>query len=115
VANDVLPEIYSTADVMVAPSTFEAFGLVYLEAMACGCPPVGCYGSGAAEIFSDEDVGVLVPPNDSHALAHSLIRLLKEPTLRSAMSARARTLVEREYSVETMVARTVRFYEEMAA
>ena len=115
VANDLLPSIYSAADVMVAPSSFEAFGLVYLEAMACGCPPVACRGSGASEIFSDEEVGVLVPPNDPTSLAQSLVRLLRAPTLRSALSARGRALVQREYSADTMVASTVRFYEEAIA
>lgn len=115
VANDLLPSIYSTADVMVAPSPFEAFGLVYLEAMACGCPAVGCRGSGAAEIFSDEEVGVLVPPHDAAALAQSLTCLLTEPSRRAAMSARGRALVRREYSADTMVNRTVRFYEEAVA
>ena len=113
--NELLPSVYSAADVMVAPSAFEAFGLVYLEAMACGCPPVACHGSGAAEIFSDEEVGVLVPPNDSRSLARSLKRVLSEPRLRSTMSARGRALVQREYSAATMVDRTMRFYEEAIA
>ncbi len=115
VANDALPGIYSCADVMVAPSPFEAFGLVYLEAMACGCPPVACGTGGAAELIEDGETGVLVPAVDAPALAHSLIELLNARERRSAMAIGGRALVEREYTVEHMVSRTVEFYEEALA
>jgi glycosyltransferase involved in cell wall biosynthesis len=115
VPNDSLPGIYSCADLMVAPSPFEAFGLVYLEAMACGCPPVACRGGGAAEMIRDGETGVLVPADDPSALAQSLTSLLNAPERRAALAAKGRALVEREYTVDTMVARTVRFYEETLA
>jgi glycosyltransferase involved in cell wall biosynthesis len=115
VPHDALPGIYSCSDVMVAPSPFEAFGLVYLEAMACECPPVGCQGGGAAEVIRNGETGLLVPPNDASALAQGLIDLLNAPKRRMALATRGRALVEREYTVETMVNRTVRFYQEALA
>jgi glycosyltransferase involved in cell wall biosynthesis len=115
VPNDALPAIYSSADVMVAPSAFEAFGLVYLEAMACGCPPVACRSGGAAEVILDGETGLLVPPEDPSALAQGLIDLLKAPGRRAAFARQGRTRVEREYTVGTMVTRTMRFYEEALA
>jgi glycosyltransferase involved in cell wall biosynthesis len=115
VANEALPGIYSCADVMVAPSPFEAFGLVYLEAMACGCPPVACRSGGAAELIQDGETGVLVPAENASALADSLIELLNAPERRRAMAVNGRALVEREYTVDHMVTRTVQFYEEALA
>jgi glycosyltransferase involved in cell wall biosynthesis len=114
VPNESLPAVYSSADVMVAPSLFEAFGIVYLEAMACGCPPVGCRIGGAAEVIDDGETGVLVPPGDAPALAAVLIDLLSSPRRRAALAARGREAVERQYSVQLMVERTLRFYEEVA-
>jgi glycosyltransferase involved in cell wall biosynthesis len=114
VPNESLPPLYSSADVMVAPSLFEAFGIVYLEAMACGCPPVGCRIGGAAEVIDDGETGVLVPPGDAPALAAARIDLLSSPRRRAELAARGREVVEQRYSVRTMVERTLRFYEEVA-
>ena len=51
-------------------------GLVYLEAMACGLPVIGCSGSGAAEVITPGVNGLLVPPHDRDALAGALRSLL---------------------------------------
>lgn len=110
-----LPGLYSSADVMVAPSPFEAFGLVYLEAMACGCPPIGCRTGGAAEVIREGATGLLVPPDDAAALAEAMLCLLEDRELRAAMAQRGRELVARKYTLEALVDRTVRFYEKVVA
>jgi glycosyltransferase involved in cell wall biosynthesis len=110
-----LADVYSAADVMVAPSPFEPFGLVYLEAMACGCPPVGCRTGGAREAIVDGTTGLLVPPDDPRSLSDAVMQLLREPQRRQEMSAAGRAHVAREHSLEAMVARTVQFYEGVAA
>jgi glycosyltransferase involved in cell wall biosynthesis len=115
IANEDLPALYSVADVMVAPSAFEAFGLVYLEAMACGCPPIGCQAGGVPEVIVDQETGLLVPPDDPSALAIAMIRLLERPELRRTFAARGRELAVHDYSVPAMVARTERFYREAVA
>jgi len=112
---DELPGLYSTADVMVAPSPFEAFGLVYLEAMACGCPPIGCRTGGAAEVIRHGSTGLLVPPDDGSALAEAMLCLLEDRELRTAMAQSGRELVERQYSLDAMLDRTIRFYERVVA
>lgn len=115
VPNDMLPAVYSACDVMVAPSPYEAFGLVYLEAMACGCPPIGCAAGGVPEIVLDGATGLLVPPGDAPGLASAMQHLLERPALRRRMAVDARTHVERVYSLEAVVARTEAFYREVAA
>lgn len=113
-AHGALPVLYSSADLMVAPSWYEAFGLVYLEAMACGCPPIGCRAGGAAEVVRDGETGVLVPPGDARALARAMVRLLRSPETRAQLGAHGRAVVERDYTLSAMVARTERFYREEA-
>lgn len=110
-----MPAIYSAADVMVAPSPAEAFGFVYLEAMACGCPPVGCTTGGAPEVIADGDNGVLVEPGNPSALADCLSTLIDDPDRRSQMAARGRARACRDFTLGAMVARTEAFYRSIAA
>jgi glycosyltransferase involved in cell wall biosynthesis len=64
--------------ILVVPSlVWESFGIVALEAIACGCIVVACEGSGLAEAVGP--CGVTVPPGDAHALARALSRLLGSP------------------------------------
>ncbi len=115
VAHESLPAIYSACDVMVAPSPYEAFGLVYLEAMACGCVPIGCAAGGVPAIVADGVTGRLVPPGDAPALAAVMAELLTDAEQRKRMAAAGRAVVERTYSLDAVVARTEAFYREVAA
>lgn len=115
VPHEALPAVYAAADVMVAPSPYEAFGLVYLEAMACGAVPVACAAGGAPEVVVDGETGRLVPPRDAQALATVLADLLDRPDTRRRLQAAGRTHVTRAFSVPAVVARTEAFYREVAA
>src|SRR5262249_44803208 len=68
-----------TADVFVAPSLYESFGLVFLEAMRWGTPVVGTRTGGIPEIVDHLKTGLLVGPQAPGDLADAIIRLLKEP------------------------------------
>jgi phosphatidylinositol alpha-1,6-mannosyltransferase len=86
---------YQHADVFALPSLnvggqFEGFGLVFLEAGACGLPVVGTSGSGIAEAIKDGETGFLVPQNDVDALADAITRLLTDDALRTQMGAAGR-------------------------
>ena len=72
---------------------FEAFGLVYWEANACGRPAIGTAGSGAAEAIEDGVNGFLVPQDDLHAAAAAALRLLNDPALADRMGAAGRSRV----------------------
>jgi phosphatidyl-myo-inositol alpha-mannosyltransferase len=83
-----LARCYASADVFCAPSTGGAsFGIVLLEAMACGRPVVCSDIAGYREVIRDGCEGLLVPPADASALAAALLRLLGDRQLRGEMSA----------------------------
>jgi glycosyltransferase involved in cell wall biosynthesis len=113
--SETLPAVYSAADLMVAPSPFEAFGFVYLESMACGCPPIGCRAGGAVEVIAEGQTGVLVPPDDPSTLARTLIEVLNAPALRARLAACGARHVARQYTLDAVIGRTLRFYEEVSA
>jgi glycosyltransferase involved in cell wall biosynthesis len=79
-----------SAQALVVPSSYEGFGIVYLEAMSLGLPCIGTTAGAAGEIIIDGENGFLVPPEDTRALAACLQRLAQETGLRERMSLRAR-------------------------
>jgi len=83
--NEIL-SYYHSADVFCSPAIFgESFGIVLLEAMACGIPIVASHIAGYADIVSHGDDGLLTEPCDKDALAGSLLQVLENPTLRLEM------------------------------
>ena len=80
-----LAQYYAAADVFVMPSHYESFGMVVLEAMACGTPVVASEVGGLASTVIHGDSGLLVPPGDWRAFAQAISRLLASPRLQSAM------------------------------
>jgi glycosyltransferase involved in cell wall biosynthesis len=83
--------------VFALPSRAEGFGLVYLEAMACGKPVIGGAHGGAPEVVEDGKTGYLVQHGDAGQLATSLETLLADPALAKQMGARGRERVERDF------------------
>lgn len=77
---------------------FEGFGIVYLEAGACGKPVVGTRSGGVAEAVRDGETGLLVPEEDVDAAAACLLRLRREPVLARALGTGGRKLAEAFHS-----------------
>lgn len=94
-----LPYYYSAADVVVMPSLYESFGMVALEAMACGTPVVASDVGGLSFVVRDGETGFLVPERDPHALADCLGHLIRNPDLRAHLGRRG-IAVAREYAWE---------------
>ena len=95
VAHHELPFFYSAADVCVMPSYSESFGLVGLEAQACGCPVVGSGVAGLRSVVRDEVSGYLIDSHDPAAFAERIGRLLNSPDLAQQMGRRGRLLAQR--------------------
>jgi rhamnosyl/mannosyltransferase len=113
-----LRALYHACDVFVLPSTnkAEAFGLVQLEAMACGRPVVStALGTGTTFVNQHEVTGLVVPPNDPEALAAAIQRLVDDDELRRRLGLAGRERVSREFTLDRMVDRTLAIYAEIAA
>ena len=113
VSRQELERLYASCDVFCAPSTFESFGLIYLEAMAHGKPVVACRVGGVPEVVQEGVTGLLVEASRPPALAEALKKLLKDPALRAAMGAAGRQAFERRFSAEAMAQQTLSFYRDV--
>ena len=101
---------YAAADVAVAPSIYEPFGLVAVEAMACGTPVVVGDTGGLREIVSGGH-GLSFPPQDADELADRLVAVLGDPALAAALVAKGRRRIAQRYDWQTVALRTTRVYE----
>ena len=99
-------------DIFAMSSVTEGLGSAVLEAMACARPIVGTSAGGLPEAVADGVTGRLVPPHDEAALATAIVDLLRDVSLRARFGAAGRQRVEREFSIERLVAGTLRVYEE---
>ena len=111
-----LKACYHACDVFALPSVerSEAFGIVQLEAMACGRPVVNTrLDSAVPHVSLDGLTGLTVPPGDPAALAAALSALLDDPARRAAMGVAARRRVHEEFSAELMARRTLEVYREI--
>jgi D-inositol-3-phosphate glycosyltransferase len=84
-----LPYYYSAADIVVVPSHYESFGMVALEAMACGTPVVASQVGGLAYLIQDGETGFHVPDQDPVALSEQLLAILNDDDLYHKMSIQA--------------------------
>jgi glycosyltransferase involved in cell wall biosynthesis len=109
---------YHAADVFALPSVArsEAFGIVQMEAMACGVPVVNtALDTGVPFVSPDGVTGITVPPMDERALGDAIARLLDDPALRARMGAAGLERVAGELSAATMARRTVELYHSVAS
>jgi glycosyltransferase involved in cell wall biosynthesis len=95
---DQLIRLYQKSDICVVPSIWqEPFGIVAVEAMACGKPVIASKVGGLQNIVEDGKTGFLVPPGDPKALSEKIEILLTNPKLRQEMGEKGREKAEREY------------------
>lgn len=99
VPHDDLPGYYTAADAVCSPSHYESFGMVNVEAMACGTPVVTTSVDGVSEYAIDRETALLVPPNAPQKLAATIATAVDSPELRTRLSTQGRAVAER-YSWE---------------
>jgi len=109
---DTLPYYYSAVEAVVVPSHYESFGMVALEAMACGTPVVASQVGGLAFLVQDGVTGFTVPVDDAQALAERLSQLVQEPGLRQKLGKQAAEFA-RQYAWETISNKIFDLYQEV--
>ncbi len=111
-----LSEILNCSDVFAAPSVDEPFGLVYLEAMASGIPPIGTSTGGPLSFINVDHIrptGWLVPPDDVAATTQALIEAISNPVERVERGRRAAQFVREHYSWASTAQSFARLYDEV--
>jgi D-inositol-3-phosphate glycosyltransferase len=109
---DTLPYYYSAAEVLVMPSHYESFGMVALEAMACGTPVIASEVGGLAYLVRDGETGFTIPSSEPDKLCEKLSWLLSDPHLHRTMGLRAAEYA-RSYSWDKIAPQVVDVYEEV--
>jgi phosphatidylinositol alpha-mannosyltransferase len=110
VPSDELPSYYRSADIFCAPATGgESFGIVLLEAMACGKPVVATSIQGYASVLAHDEEGLLVPPQNAESLAQALLALLHDKSLRLQMGSKGRIKAEK-YSWPNIAQQVMDYY-----
>jgi len=110
---DDIAELLPTFDLFVSPSRSEPFGLSIVEAMAAGTPVVASMSEGARETIDDNLTGRLFPISDVEALAKAVCELLSDPGQRERLSATAQRVVRERFSLERMVVKTEKVYQQV--
>lgn len=106
-----MPGIFRSADVVVCAPWYEPFGIVPLEAMACGVPVVAAAVGGLRDTVVDHATGLHVPPRDPEAIASALSLLLENPTLRKKLGQAGERRARTRYSWDRVAAETEKAYQ----
>ncbi len=114
-SGQVLSTFYRAADVMAAPSLYEPFGMVALEASVCGTPVVAGDTGGLSEIVEDGETGVKVPPNDPDALASAIVKLLVDVRRIERMGIAANRHARSNFSWHAVARKQIEVYEKVLA
>ena len=105
-----LIQIYNAADILIAPSLHEGFGITLLEAMACGTPVITSNVSAMPEVVGD--AGVLVEPSDYRSIANAAINLQKDSTYRQQLIEKGLTRVKK-FTWENSAEQIAQIYERL--
>jgi glycosyltransferase involved in cell wall biosynthesis len=114
VAQSAVPALIRSADVVVCVPWYEPFGIVPLEAMACGVPVVASAVGGLADTVADQRTGLLVPARDAQSLARALGDLLSDHVKRAAFGAAGVERARHRYSWARVATQTEAIYQRLA-
>lgn len=108
-----IPDVLASCDIAVLPSRAEGLPNAVLEYMAAGLPAIASRVGGNAELVEDGVTGLLVPPEDSSAIAAALLRLLRDPELSRKMAENGRKVAVENYSFERLIREVDALYTEL--
>ena len=109
---DLLPYFYSAAEALVLPSRYESFGMVAVEAMACGTPVIASRVGGLQYTIEDGRTGFLIPEGDWRLLAERICEVIENPPLREKLVAAAKEKVK-QFSWPTITKKVLSLYESL--
>lgn len=113
-SQDSLPYYYSAAEAVIVPSHYESFGMVALEAMACGTPVVASNVGGLAYLVQEEVTGFMVPVEEPELLAERILQILSDSNLRNRMGKQAAEFA-RGYGWEKITRQVMELYQELTS
>ncbi|NOX60893.1 MAG: glycosyltransferase family 4 protein [Chloroflexi bacterium] len=111
ISDEARNKLYAVADVAVFPSRYEPFGIVALEAMACGTPVVVTDVGGLSEVVEHEVTGLRVAPGRVDAVAAGILQTLRHPDAAAERARRAQRVVMRDYRWDGVAEKTLQAYE----
>lgn len=115
VTSERLQNFYRECDIFIAPSRYESFGLIFLEAMAYGKPVIGTSVGGIPEIIKDGRNGLLIDVKNPDQIANAAVGLFSNKDLRKKLGLQALKDVRDCFSVENMVKRSIEVYSKAIA
>jgi len=110
IPQEQMPELYSAADIYVAPTLYDNFPFRVLEAMSCGKPVVTSRIGGIPEVITDGKNGLLTEPGDHIELSQAITGLLDDSTLSRRIGRRARQTVKQNFTWRRVAGKTLEVY-----
>jgi glycogen(starch) synthase len=102
VSDEDLQKLYAACDLFVAPSLYESFGLIYLEAMNYAKPVIGCRAGGIPEVIDHDSTGLVIDPEAPQQLAEAIVSLLKSPQKLREFGLAGREQIRQRFHYLTM-------------
>lgn len=110
---EIMAKYYQAADLYFHAARAETFGLVIIEAQACGTPVIATSIGGIPDTIKEGETGFLIPPQDPQAMAEKILQLLVNEPLIQSMGNNAARFAQENFSVEIMINTYLSFYQEI--
>jgi glycosyltransferase involved in cell wall biosynthesis len=115
VADEEICDFYAACDAFVFPNDQQTWGLVVLEAMACGCPVLVSRGAGVHEVLTHGENAMLFPPRNPEAMAREIEALATQPDLRRKIEQSGMRLARETYNWDRFADQVSRVCQEVIA